>query len=417
MNSIPGLYTQSLARRQFLKVSSLGLLGILGGCKPENEQALNLDQIIGDLWAQDPKSGLSAALIKGDQLIWSKGFGMADIASNKPMAAETIQNIGSISKTVTATAIMQLWEQEAFALDDDVNNYLPFSVRNPRFPDVPITFRQLLSHRSSITDGPVYDESYACGDPAVSLDDWIMGYFSPGGDYYDAEQNFHVWEPGTIDPPESPRAYSNVAFGLLGVLVEKISGTLFNEYCATHIFEPLGMSNTGWHLSEIDESLHAKLYSSVSKNEGGADDEMEELYLPLDGVSGSELSSGDLYPHCLYSFYNYPDGLVRTSVNDLSRFLRAYMNGGVFEGKRLLKAETIDLMLSHQHYKRGLCWDTYGEEEQLWGHGGGDPGIATFMAYDPMENVGVILFYNFGDFGEKTGDIVDRLLEAGMKSV
>jgi CubicO group peptidase (beta-lactamase class C family) len=96
-----------------------------------------------------------------------------------PMTDKTIQNIGSISKTITATAVMQLWEKGKFKLDDDVNGYLPFKERNPYFPDDPITFRELLTHKSSIKDGPAYEDSYACGDPTISLKDWIEDFKLP----------------------------------------------------------------------------------------------------------------------------------------------------------------------------------------------------------------------------------------------
>ncbi|MEM8484503.1 MAG: serine hydrolase domain-containing protein [Bacteroidota bacterium] len=397
----------SCSRRQFGKVLSAGLLGAMMGCQATEEKTgVPIDVQLAELFAGDPMpGGLAAAAVRGEKLVWSGGFGHADIGGGIPMSPDHIQNIGSISKTVTATAIMQLWEQGAFKLDDDINAYLPYSVRNPRFPDAPITFRQLLAHRSSINDGPSYDESYACGDPAVSLAEWIEGYFTEGGAYYDAEANFHTWIPGTTNPPESPRAYSNVAYGLLGVLVEQIAGGLFSDYCRQHIFEPLRMDKTGWHLSEIDQSQHAMLYSGVPEEAG------ETLYLPADGTRESLVVDG-VYPHCLYSFYNYPDGLVRTSVNGLSRFLRAYMNGGALEGGRILKAETIQTMLSDQHFERGLCWDTYGDEDDVWGHDGGDPGVATFMGYTPAENLGVVLFFNAGNFSDNTNEMVSALFEA-----
>ena len=134
------------SRRRFLQISGLGLSGIatglFSGCEPATTPQLDLDQIIADLLAQDPMPGMTAALVRGPDLIWSGGFGKADLEHGIGMTPDHIQNIGSISKTVTTTAIMQLWENNAFKLDDDVNGFLTFSVRNPRFPDIPITFKQ-----------------------------------------------------------------------------------------------------------------------------------------------------------------------------------------------------------------------------------------------------------------------------------
>ena len=322
-------------------------------------------------------SGFSAALTKGNQRIWSYAYGLADRAAGIAMTPDHIQNIGSVSKTFTANAIMQLWEEGRFDLDGDINEFLPFSVRNPNFPEEPITFRQLLSHRSSINDGPSYDASYACGDPIVSLEDWIAGYFTPGGTYYDAEGNFHIWKPGTVDPPPEPRAYTNVGYGLLGYLVENISGQLFSDFCQERIFAPLGMDNTGWHLKDIDLSMHSILYTPLGDDPQPPEDGSFDSMLPADGYTAADMVPNGYIPHCQYSFYNYPDGLVRTSVNQLSRFLRAYSMGGEFNGYRLLKSETIDMMLSETHFDRGLCWDTYsfGSEDTFWGHDGGDPGV------------------------------------------
>ena len=388
-----------MSRRQFGAILGAGLLSTFTGCQSSEgpQSTVPIEERLSELFGSLP-GGLSAAAVNGESLIWSGGVGFADIDNKMPMTADFIQNIASISKTVTATSIMQLWEKGAFKLDDDINGFLPFKIRNPLFPDEPITFRQLLAHRSSIKDGPSYDKSYACGDPAVSLADWIQGYFSLDGDYYDSRDNFHSWAPGTLNPPESPRAYSNVAYGLLGFLVEQMTEELFSNYCREHIFGPLQMQQTGWHLSEVDQSRHVKLYSALPESN-------EELYLAAEGVEKPHLA-GDVYSHCLYSFYNYPDGLLRTNVKDLSRFLRAYINWGSLNGRKILEKDTVQIMLSEKHYGRALCWDGDGD---IWSHDGGDPGVATYMAFTRKENLGIILFFNAGEFSDYTNEIVLEL--------
>jgi CubicO group peptidase (beta-lactamase class C family) len=97
-------------------------------------------------------AGLAACIVKSGRVVWNGNYGFADIARNKPVTDSTIFMLASISKTVTATALMQLYEAGRFQLDDSVNGHLPFAVRNPNFPSVPITFRMLLTHRSSIQD-------------------------------------------------------------------------------------------------------------------------------------------------------------------------------------------------------------------------------------------------------------------------
>lgn len=99
---------------------------------PSQEQSL--DDFIHGIMKANNIPGLGACIVKKDKLVWIGAFGWADVEGMKPMTEETIQNIGSISKTITATAVMQLWEKGKFDLDDDVNKYLPFPVRNHRFP-------------------------------------------------------------------------------------------------------------------------------------------------------------------------------------------------------------------------------------------------------------------------------------------
>ncbi len=317
-------------------------------------------------------------------------------------------------KTKTAMAVLQLWEKGAFKLDDDINLYLPFKVRNPAYPDDPITFRQLLTHKSSIKDGEAYDESYSCGDPTISLKEWIEGYLTSGGKHYDAKDNFYAWKPGTIDPPEEPRSYTNVGFGLLGYLVEVISNMDFAEYCKENIFDPLEMTHTGWYLSDVDMSKHAVPYMYLPKDFKIPEDMTAASFLPRYGEDKQTIEKNAYFPHCLYSFPNYPDGLIRTCVRDLSRFLRAYINHGTFNGVQILKKETIDSMLSKTHLGRGLCWSEVKFKSepdiQAWGHGGGDPGVITHMSFIPEEGIGLIVFFNCGDPGKAASEIINRLM-------
>ncbi len=410
------------SRRQFLQSTGLTALGILAGCRRGQDEVpdfgADLNSFLDAHLSEQRVVGFSSALIKGDRLLWSYAYGHADRDQDIAMTPDHIQNIGSVSKTCTATAVMQLWEEGHFQLDDDINDFLSFSVRNPRFPDEPVTFRQLLTHRSSITDGPSYEASYACGDPSVSLEDWITGYFTVDGAYYDAEANFHVWKPGTVDPPAPPRAYTNVGFGLLGYLVERIAGQPFNEFCNERIFTPLGMTHTGWHIREIDADRHSVLYTRLGDNPEPPEDGTLDSMLPADGVTVEDFVPNGFVPHCLYSFYNYPDGLVRTSVHELSRFLRAYALGGAFEGRRILKAETVEMMLSKDHFGQGLCWETYdlGGEDAFWGHDGGDPGVATLMAFRKSDDVGLVLFFNQGNYGDGIGNVMSRMIEEAQNA-
>jgi CubicO group peptidase (beta-lactamase class C family) len=309
------------------------ILFVLSACgrKPYDSIDFYINQYI----KENNIPGFACCIVKDDQMHWYNAYAKANVGEDKTMSIDGIMNIASISKTFTATAAMQLWEREQIKLDADASEYLGFKVRNPNYPDTPITVYQILTHTSSILDGSYYGESYACGDPAISLKYWIHNYLIPEGEYYMEDENFGEWEPGTQS------AYSNVAFGLLGLIVEEVARQPFNEYCKEFIFEPLGMHNTGWFLSEIETDHHIKSYVYVSEEDRNEIVNNKKL-LPDE----TEFISGSNIVTCLYSFPNYPDGLVRTSIRELSYFLISIMNEGIYNGSRILKKSTIEKMLT-----------------------------------------------------------------------
>jgi CubicO group peptidase (beta-lactamase class C family) len=298
-------------------------------------------------------------------------------------------------------ALLQLWERGLFDLDADVDAFLPFAVRNPRYPDASITFRQTLTHQSSLADGPAYLASYACGDPALPLGAWLESYLSPAGASYAPDDNFHPFEPG------SRFAYSNIGFGLAGYLVETIGGRPFHHYCRDNIFAPLAMPHTAYHLADLDLTQHALPYTT------GDSDFLQALR-----PEGSQPSSlDDPYPLCLYSFPNLPDGLVRTSVHQLARFLSCILNGGTLDGAQLLQTATVERLLTAElrnpfgaGTRLGLGWMALPfRGAHVWGHSGGDPGVSTQMWFSPETNVGAIVFANAE---VRLEDSVERLLTA-----
>jgi CubicO group peptidase (beta-lactamase class C family) len=400
-----------VSRRRFCELAGLSTASlILDGRNAVADPDLN--QSVTKLLGADYRPGLAACRVEGERVTWSAGFGWSDLENKIAMTPGSILNIASVSKTFTASAVMQLWEAGKIDLDGSVDAYLPFSVRNPQYPDTVITCRQLLTHRSSINDGPEYARSYTCGDPTISLEDWCRGFLEPGGLFYSKEHNFHDWKPGTKDPPESPGPYSNVGYGLLALVVERIAKAPFFRFTAERIFQPLGMSNTAWYISEIDTKRHAVPYTRIGEDfEFPPEYPDPGSYLPRFEDPGA-VAPGDLFPHCLYSFPNYPDGLVRSSVSDLSKFLLAMANAGSLGDSRILEETTIKSMLTDTHFGRGLCWSSTtlkGRSQPIWYHGGSDPGVSTFLGFRPHDRVGVIVIANCGDPGPGFSEIVRTL--------
>lgn len=362
-----------------------------------------IDNYFEDLLREQHVPGIAVAIIGQHGTAWSRGYGYADLALRTEMSPEkTIINIGSVSKTITATAVLQLCEQGKLSLTEDVNTWLPFPLRNPFHPETPITIWQLLVHRSSIKDGMAYGRSYGCGPTRHDLGEWLRSYLCPGGERYNPDDNFHTWAPGQSRIPPRPRSYSNIGFGVLGYLVEHVSGRPFPDYCTERIFASLGMRDTHWRLTNVPAARHAVPYSFVDSSftklpEGWSASDM----LPAAGVSTAwPPPTGSQFAHCAYEFATYPDGGLRTTAIDLARFLTAYVNGGHIGRERILREETVKSILTEQGLDgspgQGLAWNarSIGAGRVLWGHGGSDPGVHAAMYFDPSTRIGIVILAN-----------------------
>ena len=323
--------------------------------------------------------GMSATIVKDDNVFWTNSYGYANISNDKLVENTTLFFLASISKTIVATAIMQLYEQDFFDLYDPINNYLPFQVNHPNYPSVDITFHMLMTHTSSINDNwlvmPYFD-----GDPTMPLGEYLEEYLTPEGEYYDSDLNFYNEEPGTY------YGYSNIGAALVAYLVETISNVSFSEYCEINVFQPLDMPETAWFLADLDISNIAVPYQ----------------------WDGDEY---DAYPH--YSNNWFPSACLRTSVTQLRNLLMMMMNDGLYNSSQILEEGTVDLMLTQQLEwvsHMGLIWYKIDlDGRTLWGHGGSLGGCRTRMFFEPETNIGVIILTN----GEYDGlhEILSKLFD------
>ena len=320
---------------------------------------------------------LSALIFDTDKIVYEGYFGQSNIAQNKALQEDHLFLLASVSKVVTATALLQLYEKGHFKLNDPINDYLDFEVTVPGYTKA-ITFQMLLTHTSGIADGASMDDEYYYGkDSPVALDNYLENYLTPNGRYYDERDNFHNFQPG------SEHEYSNIGTALMGVLVEEITGMNFSDYCQQYIFMPLGMRHTAWRLSTIDDFI----------------------VQPYDYYRGNYEAIGH------YTFTDYPNGGLRSTARDLFQFLSAFVQGGTVGNYQLLKSSTIKRMTTLQiptvDESMGLHLFQLDQEENLWGHDGGEQGVATIMAFSPDTKVGVILLANQGE-----ADLEELLMEA-----
>ncbi len=361
-------------------------IGLFSSCKKDEDLTVNskdeLEQKLKSEVDNNNLVSISYCVVKNDKIVYSGAMGMAD-KNNKVQATDNTRYlVASVSKTTTAVAVMKLVEQNLIGLDDDINKYLPFSVRNPSFPDDKITLRMLLSHRSSISDEFQETLTLDCygTDCPMSLDEYFKAVFLSTGQYFSAK-NFSNSKPGSAED------YSNLGSALIGYLVERVTQTPFDVYCKNNIFIPLGMNKTEWKLANTP---------------------LSELAIPY----SDEIKSAN--PH--YTFPDYPNGGLRTTVLDLSQFLRMVMLNGSINGTKILSESTMTTMKTLQFGSAEFCLSFYYDTvkgKKVLGHSGGEKGVTAEMFYDTNTNVGVIVFRNEED--AELEDTVSLLFNYGEK--
>ena len=295
--------------------------------------------------------GMSVLVVDGGEVVYEGGFGLADLGRQLPATANTIYRLASISKSVTATAVMMLYEQGELDIDADVSRYLDFSLRNPHHPEQPITLRLLLSHRSSIRDGAGYFAfSRAMFERPLSLRD----LFRPGGEFY-TDDLFMDHEPGAFF------TYANCPWGIIASVVERVSGRRFDEFCRLKIFEPLGM-DAAFDVRQLRQFDSLAVLYRVEEGEWRSQADDFQGQRPVSGAGeGYRLGSNGL----LFG----PQGSLRASVHDLSRFMLMHLHDGEYGGVRVLKEETAKMMHAAEWSYDGQNGDTYHDFFFSWGLG------------------------------------------------
>jgi len=311
--------------------------------------------------------GLAVAVVEGATVVFAGYFGWADLAAKKPVDETTLFRIGSISKTFTAIGLMQQWEQGRFKLDDDINDYLPKPLIFPPHPETrPVTFKHLLTHTSGGGEFLAYSQVVTLGKTV----------FVKGENYLPLE---HYLDLGmkTKKDPGLKWAYCNYGFAFLGLALEDISGEPFHLYEQKHVLEPLGLTHSFFRHNAAVLAQTATGYKF--RNQRYKVDQPQ-----MTGLT--------------------PPGNLFTSLPDMALYLVALLNGGKNSNGRVLKPETLAMMMDTQYTldPRQMGWgfgfQVYGNN--LWGcrvigHAGSVPfGFTSQMLLVPDRRVGVLVFSN-----------------------
>lgn len=335
--------------------------------------------------------GLSLVVVKKNDVIYNKSFGVAD-GPNKILATpDTIYKWWSLTKIFTTTAILQLHEQGLLDIDDPVTKYLPFfEVQYPSESSDHITIRHVLNHSSGLPNnipevfGWMHLEGASRPDQTELLKQVLPGY---------ARLKF---EPGT------KAMYTNVGYMVLGAIIEAVSQRTYENYIAKHILQPLKMDHTNFVYT--DKMLP---YAAVGSHPVIS---LESIFLPFFYYGRLrtfiyEVDGGRMWFNRFYADSDPPSGLIGPAT-DLARFVITYLNGGELDGKRILLPETVTIM-SYEGYiftrKRfqphapvhGLGWKVFSEGEDLYlQHNGRGPGFGSALRVYPKKLLGLIVIAN-----------------------
>ncbi len=324
---------------------------------------------------QRPLASLSVLAIKNGEVVYQNQFGHryidnANAANSLPANADTMYRIASISKLVTTIGVMRLVEAGTLSLDADVSRYLGWSLRNPHFPDTPITLRQLLTHTSSLRDDAGYYWEYTTP---------IRNVLVPGSQLYGKGA---MW--ATNAAPGQYFQYANLPWGVIGTVMERATGERFDRLMQRLVFTPLDIRG-GFHPADFSASDLADVATLYRKRKeiGG-----REIWDPSP-ATGPWLAQVDDYrgePPVPRARPDYmigsngtafgPQGACRLSALGLAKLMRMLLGRGEVDGVRLLKAGTVTQMLA-THWRFDATrpnggTSEFGDAQQLfnqWGLG------------------------------------------------
>ena len=307
--------------------------------------------------------GMALGIIRNRELAWFGGFGAADLDSGKKPTASTIARIASVTKTFTTTAIMQLRDAGQLKLDDPLAQHIPefASARAIRGDVNGVTLRRLLTHRAGlVTESP----THGWHDLDFPSREEMLGKLP---------------ETGIVIPQDSAFKYSNLAFGLLGEVVYRITGTPYIEYVHANIIEPLGLAST---VFDLTDELRPHFF--VGYNPTPYQDRPERApYAHLNGISAA--------------------GQLHSTVSDLAKWVsfQFQTDGGDRRGAQVLKGSTLVEIQQPQYvepdWSAGQClgWRATRIGDHIYhNHGGGIHGFGTQVWFNVPRKTGVVVLIN-----------------------
>ncbi|WP_428667676.1 serine hydrolase domain-containing protein [Runella sp.] len=335
------LFSQANAQTKSIKNSAP-----LADAAPEtvgmsSERLSRMDGVLQNAVAQSSVPGVAALVVRNGKIVYYKAFGMADNESNRPLKRDDIFRIASMSKAITSTAVMMLWEEGKFQLDDPISKYIPefknqtvlknFKFQDSTYTTEPvkseITIRHLLTHTSGLGYGAIDgDEKFKALYYKAGIVDLFTTQPVKIGDNIKKLAKLPLHHH-----PGEKYVYSE-GLDVLGYFIEIMSGMPFDEFLRKRLFDPLGMNDTYFYLPDAKASRLV----SIQKPQNGQWVRYPNTFYDTDyPIKGAK------------AFFSGGAGLSSTA-KDYATFLMMYLNGGELGGKRFLSRKTIEAILSNQ---------------------------------------------------------------------
>ncbi|WP_445664466.1 serine hydrolase domain-containing protein [Fodinibius sp. AD559] len=331
----------------------------------------SLQTTVDSLLQENNIPGAGIALVHKDSVIWSGGVGYADYEDKKPVTADHLFRVGSISKTFVAMGIMQLVQDGKLSLDDEVQELVPeVEIKNRWHETDPVRVKHLLEHTAGFDDMHFSEFYNTRHDPNISLEKALS---------INPKSREVRWRPGTR------YSYSNPGYAVAGYIIEKVTGQSYEDYLREHILNPLEMNRSSFAYSDSVKEALATGYKGE--------------YEPVE------------YQH----IYLRPAGMLHSSPTDMAKFVQLLLNNGSLNGQEIIaeilveRMETTETTLAAKHgFSRGYGLGITNSEMAGYpnlNHGGGIDGFVSQYMYFPEYDLGYVLLLNsssgFGDIREK----------------
>lgn len=373
-----------------------------------------IDAMLNDLVAKQKIPGAVVYIARNGHVAYYKAFGYRDVATQAPLRKDDIFRIASQSKAITSLAVMMLWEEGKFGLDDPVSRYIPefakpavlksFNSADSTYVTEPagreVTIRQLLVHSSGLDYAAIGSDEFKAIYAKAGVPSGI------GNDQYRLDDKMKILARLPLKSKPGAEFHYSLGLDMLGYLVEVVSGMPFDQFLRTRIFDPLGMKDTWFYLPR---DRHDRLVTLHTGKSGTVVPVRDTVF---DGVNPD-------YPKLPGTYFSGGAGLSST-VEDYARFLQLFLNGGELNGVRLLSPLTVAMMLTDQlptmttEFGLGFGLETaandYRTPRGLGSFSWGGAFNTTYWA-DPKEQLIGIIYTNIyntdqGNLGERFTNFV-----------